>query len=53
MSTTLEFGQLFLEDVGDLEDPTLGRVEKLRVVERMWRSWGAVLGWENGGKVDW
>ncbi|PCH40219.1 NCA2-domain-containing protein [Wolfiporia cocos MD-104 SS10] len=43
----------FLEDVGDLEDPTLGRVEKLRVVERMWRSWGAVLGWENGGEVGW
>ena len=36
----------FLEDVGDLEDPRLGRDEKLRVVERMWRSWGHVLGWE-------
>ena len=36
----------FLEDVGDLEDPRLGREEKLRVVERMWRSWGYVLGWE-------
>ncbi|KAI0276486.1 ATP synthase regulation protein NCA2-domain-containing protein [Russula aff. rugulosa BPL654] len=28
----------FLEDVG--------REEKLRVVERMWRSWGQALGWE-------
>jgi len=36
----------FLEDVGDLEDPRLGREEKLRVVERMWRSWGQALGWE-------
>lgn len=36
----------FLEDVGDLEDPRLGREEKLRVVERMWRSWGHALGWE-------
>jgi nuclear-control-of-ATPase protein 2 len=36
----------FLEDVGDLEDPGLGREEKMRVVERMWRSWGHALGWE-------
>jgi nuclear-control-of-ATPase protein 2 len=36
----------FLEDVGDLEDPRLGREEKMRVVERMWRSWGRALGWE-------
>ena len=36
----------FLEDVGDLEDPRLGREEKMRVVERMWRSWGHALGWE-------
>ena len=35
----------FLEDVGDLEDPRLGREEKMRVVERMWRSWGHALGW--------
>lgn len=35
----------FLEDVGDLEDPALGRREKRTVVERMWRSWGKVLGW--------
>lgn len=38
----------FLEDVGDLEEPGLGRAEKLRVVERMWRSWGGVLGWGEG-----
>jgi len=36
----------FLEDVGDLEDPRLDREGKLRVVERMWRSWGQALGWE-------
>ena len=35
----------FLEDVKDLEDPKLGRNEKLRVVDRMWKSWGAALGW--------
>ncbi|KAI0632031.1 NCA2-domain-containing protein [Trametes polyzona] len=35
----------FLEDVADLEDPSLGRTDKLRVVDRMWRSWGEVLGW--------
>lgn len=35
----------FLEDVEDLEDPDLGRSEKRMVVERMWRSWGRVLGW--------
>lgn len=35
----------FLEDVGDLEDPRLGRAEKLRVLDRMWRSWGEPLGW--------
>ena len=37
----------FLEDVGDLEDPGLDREEKMRVVERMWRSWGRALGWEH------
>ena len=36
----------FLEDVGDLEDPRLGREEKMRVVERMWRTWGQALGWQ-------
>jgi len=35
----------FLEDVQDLEDPGLGRTEKLRVVDRMWKSWGEVLEW--------
>jgi nuclear-control-of-ATPase protein 2 len=35
----------FLEDVTDLEDPALGRPEKMRVVDRMWRSWGVTLGW--------
>ncbi|KAI0769046.1 NCA2-domain-containing protein [Trametes elegans] len=35
----------FLDDVADLEDPALGRADKLRVVERMWRSWGEPLGW--------
>ncbi|KAF8555702.1 NCA2-domain-containing protein [Imleria badia] len=35
----------FLEDVQDLEDPGLGRWEKLRVLERMWSSWGRELGW--------
>lgn len=31
----------FLEDLDDLEDTELGREAKLRVVERMWRCWGA------------
>ena len=35
----------FLEDVADLEDPRLGRADKLRVLDRMWRSWGEPLGW--------
>ncbi|KAI0697885.1 NCA2-domain-containing protein [Cytidiella melzeri] len=35
----------FLQDVKDLEDPSFGRQEKLRVVDRMWKSWGEVLGW--------
>ncbi|KDQ62448.1 hypothetical protein JAAARDRAFT_122431 [Jaapia argillacea MUCL 33604] len=39
----------FLEDVEDLEGVGLGRGEKLRVVERMWRCWGGVLGWEGEG----
>lgn len=37
--------EAFLEDLADLEDARLGREDKLRVVERMWRSWGGVLGW--------
>jgi nuclear control of ATPase protein 2 len=36
----------FLGDVGDLEDPGLGREAKILVVERMWRSWGQTLGWQ-------
>ncbi|EPT05130.1 hypothetical protein FOMPIDRAFT_1027347 [Fomitopsis schrenkii] len=40
----------FLEDVADLEDPALGRTEKLRVLDRMWRSWGEVLGWTKAGE---
>lgn len=35
----------FLEDVKDLEDPRLGRNEKLRVLDRMWKSWSNELGW--------
>lgn len=35
----------FLEDVKDLEDPRLGRNEKLRVIDRMWKNWGMALGW--------
>jgi len=38
----------FLEDVGDIEDPSLDRDEKMKVVERMWRSWGNILGWGTG-----
>jgi len=30
----------FLEDLGDLEDTALGKEAKLRVIERMWRTWG-------------
>ncbi|KAI0345995.1 NCA2-domain-containing protein [Trametopsis cervina] len=35
----------FLQDVKDLENSSMGRTEKLRVVDRMWKSWGDVLGW--------
>lgn len=35
----------FLEDVRDLEDPSLGRWEKLRVLDRMWKNWASELGW--------
>lgn len=35
----------FLEDIADLENPELGRNEKMRVVDRMWRNWGEVFGW--------
>jgi nuclear-control-of-ATPase protein 2 len=37
----------FLQDVGELESPLLGRDEKLQVINRMWRSWGDVLGWHS------
>ncbi|KAF8311858.1 NCA2-domain-containing protein [Clavulina sp. PMI_390] len=37
--------EAFMDDLADLEDPKLSRDDKLRVVERMWRSWGATLGW--------
>ncbi|CCM03563.1 uncharacterized protein FIBRA_05699 [Fibroporia radiculosa] len=41
----------FLEDVVDLEDPALGRAEKLRVLDRMWRSWGEVLEWNKAANI--
>ncbi|ESK95766.1 hypothetical protein Moror_12495 [Moniliophthora roreri MCA 2997] len=34
----------FLEDVEDLQDPALGGRERRLVLERMWRSWGSILG---------
>ncbi|KZT34592.1 NCA2-domain-containing protein [Sistotremastrum suecicum HHB10207 ss-3] len=36
----------FLEDICDLEDPSLTRAEKRRVIERMWRCWSVPLGWD-------
>ncbi|KAK2465265.1 hypothetical protein APHAL10511_002619 [Amanita phalloides] len=36
----------FLEDVTDLEDPDLGRREKIFVLDRMWRCWSPILGWD-------
>ena len=41
----------FLEDVADLENPELGRQEKQRIIDRMWRSWGAILGWAMIGRT--
>ncbi|KAG9006753.1 Nuclear control of ATPase protein 2 [Tulasnella sp. 427] len=40
--------QAFLEDVEDLEDPAgkLSREDQLRVVDRMWRNYGRLLGWD-------
>lgn len=35
----------FLEDIEILEDPALRRSEKLRIIDRMWKSWGKELGW--------
>ncbi|KAF5369261.1 hypothetical protein D9758_002786 [Tetrapyrgos nigripes] len=40
----------FLEDVDDLQDPEFDANERLRVVERMWRSWGGVFGWGGRGR---
>ena len=37
--------EAFLDDLADLEDAKLSKDDKLRVVERMWRSWGEALGW--------
>lgn len=37
--------EAFLADLADLEDAKLSKDDKLRVVERMWRSWGQTLGW--------
>ena len=34
-----------LEDIEDLEDPELSRSEKLRIIDRMWKSWGKELSW--------
>ncbi|KAF7302963.1 hypothetical protein MKEN_01258900 [Mycena kentingensis (nom. inval.)] len=45
LPTSSRLREGFLEDVADLEDPEMPRQEKLRVVERMWRCWGGVLGW--------
>ncbi|KAG1745975.1 NCA2-domain-containing protein [Suillus paluster] len=44
----------FLEDIKDLEDPGLRRTEKLRIIDRMWKSWGKELGWYDlaGGRSD-
>ncbi|KAL5524319.1 NCA2 [Sanghuangporus sanghuang] len=40
-----------LADIADLESPDFGRSEKLRIIDRMWRSWGNVLGWGRLGKL--
>lgn len=49
LSTRSGLREGFLEDVQDLEDPSLDRTEKLRVVDRMWRNWGELLGWSRVG----
>jgi len=43
-----------LEDIEDLEDPGLSRSEKLRIIDRMWKSWGKELGWYDltGGRTN-
>ena len=38
--------EAFISDLADLEDAKLGKDDKLRVVERTWRSWGTMLGWD-------
>jgi hypothetical protein len=37
----------FLEDIDDLQDSKnqLTREDRLKVIDRMWRSWSTVLGW--------
>ncbi len=40
----------FLEDVASLENPSLSKEEKLKVLERMWRCWGSALGWHSLGQ---
>ncbi|KAG6335567.1 hypothetical protein ID866_3530 [Astraeus odoratus] len=41
----------FLEDVQDLENPTLGRWEKLRVLDGMWKNWAHELEWHRTAGV--
>ncbi|GJJ14492.1 hypothetical protein Clacol_008756 [Clathrus columnatus] len=43
----------FLSDIDDLSDPILGKDAKLRVVDRMWRNWGTLLGWGEMGGESW
>ncbi|KAG8819346.1 Nuclear control of ATPase protein 2 [Serendipita sp. 399] len=45
------FRDEFLEDVRDLEDSRLSVGQKRLVLDRMWRSWGRSLGWDNLAKV--
>ncbi|KAG8850338.1 Nuclear control of ATPase protein 2 [Serendipita sp. 411] len=45
------FRDEFLEDVRDLEDSRLSVGQKRLVLERMWRSWGRMLGWDNLAEV--
>ena len=40
-----------LSDISDLENPNLNRYEKLHILERMWRSWGQLLGWYRAGEL--
>lgn len=37
--------EAFLDDLADLENAQLSKDDKIRVVQRMWRSWGGILGW--------